>query len=103
MEMEFFTWDYLATFAGALAVVVLLTQMFKDMGVLQKVPTQLVSWIIAYVVILLAQIFTNTICAQNAVLALFNSAMVSLAANGGFDAIKRIFAHSSEDENETDN
>ena len=103
MEMEFFTWDYLATFAGALAVVVLLTQMFKDMGVLQKVPTQLVSWVIAYAVLLLAQIFTDTICAQNAVLALFNSAMVSLAANGGFDAIKRIFASPTENESGTDN
>lgn len=92
MEMSFLTWDYLATFAGALAAVALITQLIKDIGALQKVPTQLVSWVLAYGVIILAKLFTGALDAQSAVLAVFNAAMVSLAANGGYDALKRIFA-----------
>lgn len=91
MTMEFLTWDYLATFAGALAAVALITQLIKGIGVLQKIPTQLVSWVLAYGVILLAQLFTDALDARSAVLAVFNAAMVSLAANGGYDALKRLF------------
>ena len=90
MDMSFFDWSYLGTFAGALAAVALITELIKELPALKKVPTQFVSWALAFVILILAQLFTGTLSAQNAVLSVLNGAMVSLAANGGYAALKRI-------------
>lgn len=90
MEMNFFDWGFLATFAGALAAVALLTELTKNLPFVKKIPTQLFSWILGFGVLVLAAWFTGTLSAQNAVLAVFNGAMVSLAANGGYAALKRV-------------
>ena len=90
MDMSFFDWSYLGTFAGALAAVALITELIKELPGLKKVPTQFVSWILAFVILILAQLFTGTLSAQNAVLSVLNGAMVSLAANGGYAALKRV-------------
>lgn len=98
MDMAFFDWSYLGTFAGALAAVALITQLIKDLPGVNKVPTQAVSWILAVVVLLLANWFGGTLDAQNGVLCLLNGAMVSLAANGGYAALKRVM-NGAKDEN----
>ena len=96
MDIAFFDWSYLGTFAGALAAVALITELIKDMPILKKVPTQFVSWALAFVVLLLAQLFTGTLNAQNAILSVLNGAMVSLAANGGYAALKRVMSGTSD-------
>lgn len=90
MDMSFFDWTFLGTFAGALAAVALITELIKELPALKKVPTQFVSWVLAFVILILAQLFTGTLSAQNAVLSVLNGAMVSLAANGGYAALKRV-------------
>ena len=90
MDMNFFDWAYLGTFAGALAAVALITQMIKNLPGIKRIPTQLMSWLLAVVVLILAHAFGGTLDAQSAVLSLFNGAMVSLAANGGYAALKRV-------------
>lgn len=90
MDMSFFDWSYLGTFAGALAAVALITELIKDLPALKKVPTQFVSWVLAFAILILAQLFTGTLSAQNAALSVLNGAMVSLAANGGYAALKRV-------------
>lgn len=92
MDYNFFDWGYLSSFAGALAAVALITEMIKDVAILKKIPTQIVSWVLAVIVLILAQFFTDVLTAQNAILALLNGAMVSLAANGGYAALKRMMA-----------
>lgn len=96
MDMNFFDWSYLGTFAGALAAVALITQMIKNLPGIKRVPTQLMSWLLAVVVLILAHAFGGTLDAQNAVLSLFNGAMVSLAANGGYAALKRVMGGTSD-------
>ena len=96
MDMNFFDWAYLGTFAGALAAVALITQMIKNLPVVKRIPTQLTSWILAVVVLILAHAFGGTLDAQSAVLSLFNGAMVSLAANGGYAALKRVMGGTSD-------
>ena len=100
MDMSFFDWSYLGTFAGALAAVVLITELVKELPGLKKVPTQFVSWILAFVILILAQLFTGTLSAQNAVLSVLNGAMVSLAANGGYAALKRVVGGKDEENKE---
>ena len=100
MDMSFFDWSYLGTFAGALAAVALITELVKELPGLKKVPTQFVSWILAFVILILAQLFTGTLSAQNAVLSVLNGAMVSLAANGGYAALKRVVGGKDEENKE---
>ncbi len=84
---DFFTWGMLATYAGAMLATTLLTQFLKELRFLQRIPTRLLSYALAFIVLLLAAVFTKTFSAGNAVLSLFNAAVVALASNGAFDAM----------------
>lgn len=87
MELtEFLTWEFLSTMAGAVAATGIVTQFVKNI-VPNTIPTRAVSYVTALVVILAAAFFTGTLTPSSGVLALFNAIVVSLAANGGYDAI----------------
>lgn len=89
--MEFTTWPILATYAGALGMVLVITQLTKSIGFIKKIPTQLWSYVIALIILYLAHYFTGQLDWSNAVLILFNAAIVALASNGGFEAMNRIY------------
>lgn len=89
MTMEFFDWGMLGTFAGAVMAVGVLTQLTKGIKWIEKIPTQIWSYALSLVVLVLAQVFGTGISSQSAVLAIFNAAVVSLAANGGYEALNR--------------
>ena len=92
MEMkELFTWEYLATFAGCMVATGLVTQMLK--GLLDKVvsiPTQLLAWMVAVVVLVLAQLFTGALTLDTGVLSLLNGIAVAAATSGTIDGVKRL-------------
>ena len=92
MEMEFFDWSLLGSYAGAVLAVAVLTQITKGIPGIVKLPTQLWSYVLALVTLLLALAFGPGFSASGAVLALFNAALVSLAANGGYAAVERVKA-----------
>ncbi|MDY5218975.1 MAG: hypothetical protein SPH82_00140 [Eubacteriales bacterium] len=87
--MEFFDWSLLGSYAGAALAVAVLTQITKGIPGIVRIPTQLWSYVLALVTLLLALIFGPGFSASGAVLALFNAALVSLAANGGYAAVER--------------
>ena len=89
MTMEFFDWGMLGTFAGAVLAVGVLTQLTKGIKWIEKIPTQIWSYVLSLIVLILAQVFGTGISAQSAVLAIFNAAVVSLSANGGYTALNR--------------
>ena len=99
MDMSFFDWSDLGTFAGALAAVVLLTELTKSLPGIRRIPTQLFSWLLACGILILAAWFTGTLSAQSAALTMLNGAMVSLAANGGYAALKRVLPGSDDAKN----
>ena len=90
--MEFVSWELLGSYAGAMAMVGLITQLTKNIKFISAIPTQLWSYIIALVVMYSANYFLGQLDASNAVLILFNSALVSLGANGGYEGIVRAFS-----------
>lgn len=90
MDVTFFDWTYLGTVAGAVFAVALFTQLTKQLPGVNKLPTQLWSYVLAACVLLLSQAFTDGLTAANAILCLINAALVSLAANGGYEAVKRL-------------
>lgn len=79
----------LGSYAGAVMAVGVLTQISKGMPGISRIPTQLWSYLLALGTLLLAMAFTTGFELRGAVLAAFNAAIVSLAANGGYDAIGR--------------
>ena len=96
MEMEFFDWSLLGSYAGAALAVAVLTQITKGIPGIVKIPTQLWSYVLALITLLLALLFGPGFSAPGAVLALFNAALVSLAANGGYAAVERLKAGKEE-------
>ena len=88
---EFVNWNTLATYGGALAMVLLLTQYTK--GIIdkyKKIPTQLWSYILSLIVLLCAYAFTSGLNWDTAFQAIFNAVIISVASNGGHAAIKKI-------------
>ena len=90
--MELFDWSLLGTNAGAAMAVALLTQITKEIPGIRRMPTQLWSYLLALVTLLLALMFGSGFSLSGAVLALFNAALVSLTANGGYAAVERVRA-----------
>ena len=58
---EFFTWEMLATYAGAVLATTLIVQLTKGIGFIDRLPTRIYSYFIAVIVLVLAALFTNTL------------------------------------------
>lgn len=84
---EFLTWDYLLSFAGCVTGTALITQFLKNVSFIQKIGAQFISYIIAMVILVVAQIATGTLNWQLIALDVFNAAVVSFASNGVYDTI----------------
>ena len=89
MMEEFFTWNTLGTYAGATLATTLLTELIKNVGFFKRVPTRLVSFVLAVLLLIAAAAFDGTLTLSCAFLALINGAVVSLAANGAFSMVKK--------------
>lgn len=88
--MEFFDWNTIGTYTGAVMAVGVITEIIKDIPGIKKIPTQLMSYILAFIVLICAMFFSGGFTAQGAALAVFNAALVSLGANGGYAVVQRI-------------
>lgn len=86
---EFFAWSTLATLTGAATATALLTQFVK--GVLDKIPTQIVSYCIALSILAGATAATAAGAAWDVwAIVPLNAVVVSLSANGAFAAVGRV-------------
>ena len=86
---EFFTWSALGTYAGATLAVTLITQLVKGVGWIEKLPTRITSYLVALVVLIAAAAVAGELNWSTAGLAAINAVVVSLAANGAFDAVSQ--------------
>jgi len=86
--MSSFTWAYLATMAGAAVGTSVIVQFVKGKGILAKLDTQLLSYIIAFLVLETATYFSSGLTVATALLAAMNAFIVALTSNGAYDAIK---------------
>jgi len=89
---EFFTWVTLATFGGASIGTAIITQFIKEWSFINRIPTQILSYFIALIILLGANYAIGAISgwAEFGIIPL-NAILVSLAANGEFAAVKRLF------------
>ena len=86
LPTEPFTWTYLATIAGATVATVLIVQLLKlPMDKVWKIPTRIIVFLIAAIVLLLATYFTQGLTWENALLTVLNAVIVALAAMGAYE------------------
>lgn len=83
---EPFSWEYLATVAGAAAFTLLAAQYLKlPLDMVWKIPTRIFVYCIAAVVLLVATAFTSGLSAHTILLALSNAFIASFTAMGAYE------------------
>lgn len=86
LPAEPFTWQYIATIAGATAATLLIVQLLKlPLDKIWKVPTRVWVYIIALALMLAATTFTSGLDLQTGLLTAVNAVIVALAAMGAYE------------------
>ena len=86
LPTEPFTWEQLATIAGATLATLLIVQLLKlPLDKVWKIPTRIVAYVIALITMLLATWFTTGLTLSNALLAAVTAVIVALAAMGTYE------------------
>ena len=98
--MEFYDWTTLASYAGSLGMVLIITQFTKEIKIIKRIPTQLWSYIVAVFILSISYYFTGRLNWSNAVLIMFNAMVVALSANGGFEFVSKTFPGLFDKDNE---
>lgn len=83
---EPFTWQYLATIAGAAAFTLLVVQFFKvPLDKVWKIPTRVLAYMISLITMLVATGFTTGLDAQTILLAAANAFISALISYGAYE------------------
>lgn len=85
---EFFTWEILATYAGACLAVGIITQFIDKL--FKNVPTQIVAYFVALVILILGNLFTGNLNLSSGILCIFNAILVCSGTSGTISGVKRI-------------
>ena len=81
-----FSWEQLATIAGATLATLLIVQLLKlPLDKVWRLPTRIVAYAIALIILLLATMFTTGLTVENAALSVINAVIVALAAMGAYE------------------
>ena len=80
------TWEQLATIGGAALATMLIVQLLKlPLDKVWKIPTRIVVFFIAFIVLILATYFTDGLSWNTALLTIINAVIVALTAMGGYE------------------
>ena len=80
------TWEQLATIGGAALATMLIVQLLKlPMDKVWKIPTRIIVFVIAFIVLILATYFTQGLTWNTALLTVINAVIVALTAMGGYE------------------
>jgi beta-lactamase regulating signal transducer with metallopeptidase domain len=87
---EYLTWEFLGTFAGVVAVVVLIVQFLKlPLDKVWKIPTRYLVWVISLIILVAVEAATGTFEVQRIILLVLNSIIVTMAAIGTHESTIR--------------
>lgn len=80
------TWEQLATIGGAALATMLIVQLLKlPLDKVWKIPTRIIVFCIAFIVLILATYFTDGLSWNTALLTVINAVIVALTAMGGYE------------------
>lgn len=94
----FLTWDVLLTYAGCVAGTIFVTEFLKKM--FPKIIAQVASFAVAVLILICGHLAMGDFAVKEIPLYLINAIVVSLASNGGFDALKGAFGKTEVIQNE---
>ena len=81
-----YTWSYLSTAAGAMAATLVFVQLIKaPLDKVWKIPTRVVVYCVALIIMLMAMVFTAGWTWEGAALTAITAAMVALATMGAYE------------------
>ena len=91
------TWAQLATIGGASMATMLIVQLLKlPLDKVWKIPTRIIVFLIAAIVLTLATYFTQGLTADTALLTIINAVIVALTAMGGYEITFAKLEHKKE-------
>ena len=80
------SWEQLATIGGAAMATMLIVQLLKlPLDKVWKIPTRIIVFVIAFIVLILATYFTTGLSWNTALLTVINAVIVALTAMGGYE------------------
>lgn len=86
LPVDPFTWEQLATIAGATLATLLIVQLLKlPLDKVWKIPTRIVAYVISLIIVLLATHFTIGLTWSNVALSALNAVIVALSAMGAYE------------------
>lgn len=81
-----FSWEQLATIAGATLATLLIVELLKlPFDKVWKIPTRIIVYVIALIVLILATYFTQGLTPNTAILTAINAIIVALSAMGAYE------------------
>ena len=89
---EYVTLEFLGSFVGVVAVVLLIVQFLKlKVDKVWKIPTRFIVWLIALVVLVAVESLTSTLTPDKFFLLALNSIVVTLSTMGAYEVtIKKL-------------
>ena len=87
---EFVTWTTLGTYTGCAMMVTLITQFVKQLKFMEKVNAQIVSYVIASLLLLGSLCFSHSgevVNPETVILCFVNAITVALGSNGIYDGV----------------
>ena len=91
------TWAQLATIGGAAMATMLIVQLLKlPIDKVWKIPTRIIVFVIAAIILTLATYFTQGLTWNTAILTLINAVIVALTAMGGYELTFAKIEHKAE-------
>lgn len=86
LPVEPVSWDQLATIAGCAMMTMLIVQLLKlPLDKVWKIPTRIIVFLIALIIMLAATYFTKGLTGSTALLTVFNAVIAALTAMGGYE------------------
>lgn len=83
---EYFTWEFLGTFAGAVAAVTLIIQFLKwQVDKVWKIPTRFLVYAVSLVLLIVVEIVKSSLTWQSAGLCIINAVLVTMTAMGAYE------------------
>lgn len=79
---EFLTWDVLSTYASFVTIVFMVVEFTKDLKGIKKMPTKYWSFIISFVLMIIANVTLGTFHFADLILYALSSMAISLGSNG---------------------
>jgi uncharacterized membrane protein YqhA len=99
MLENFFTWEYLGSFAGIVAFLTLFIQFTKmPLDKVWKLPTRFVLWFVAAILLLVVAYFNGGITPEKVVLTLLNAVLVAWTSMGAYESVVSKFVKATEEE-----